>query len=99
MRSTNSATSTADATIALLATRGLLPLVDEICARRGVTRQELCSNDRSRSVVFARHELWCCIYEHPERNYSFPEIARLFGRDHSTVLHGVAAHRRRHAQR
>jgi hypothetical protein len=27
------------------------------------------------------------------REYSYLEIARLFGRDHTTVMHGVAAHR------
>jgi len=32
---------------------------------------------------------------HPERYYSLLEIARLFGRDHGTVLAGVRAHDRR----
>jgi chromosomal replication initiation ATPase DnaA len=45
----------------------------------------------------ARQELWWLIRRHPERSYSFLEIARFFGRDHTTVLHGVAAHERRYA--
>lgn len=82
--------------IAALATRGLLDIVDDVCGRRGVTRVELCGHGRSRAVVRARHELWWRIREHPERSYSLPEIARWFGRDHTTVLSGINAHRRRH---
>jgi chromosomal replication initiation ATPase DnaA len=80
-----------------LAARGLLELLERVCARRGVTPLELCGHGRTRSVAAARQELWWLIRRHPERSYSFFEIARLFGRDHTTVLHGVAAHQRRFA--
>jgi chromosomal replication initiation ATPase DnaA len=82
--------------IAQLQVRGLLELLDDVCVRRGVTRIELCGHQRSQAVVAARHELWWLMREHPERYYSYPEIARLFGKDHTTVWQGVAAHRRRH---
>jgi chromosomal replication initiation ATPase DnaA len=84
-----------DAVLDLLADRGLLELVDNVCALRGVTRDELCGRDRSRAVAAARHELWALIYDHRERFYSFAEIGRFFGRDHTSVIHGIAAHRRR----
>ncbi len=77
--------------------RGLLNLIDDVCVRRGVTRVELCGHQRTHAIVAARHELWSLIREHPERYYSFPEIARLFSKHHSTVIQGVAAHRRRQA--
>lgn len=80
-----------------LSAHGLLDLVDQICARRGVTRLELCGNRRTRSVAAARQELWWLIRRNPERSYSYQEIARWFGRDHTTVLHGVGAHERRFA--
>jgi chromosomal replication initiation ATPase DnaA len=83
------------AVLAQLKTRGLLDLLDDVCARRGVTPAELCGRGRSGAVASARHELWCLIREHPERCYSYPEIARMVGRDASSVVHGVAAHRRR----
>lgn len=83
------------ATLTALAAHGLLGLLDEVCARRGVTREEVCSRQRTRAVTAARHELWHLIRQLPERHYSFPEIARLFRRDPSSVLHGVAAHRQR----
>jgi chromosomal replication initiation ATPase DnaA len=78
-----------------LRTRGLLEVVDAVCALRGVTRTEVCGRRRTRAIALARHELWWCLREHLERFYSFPEIARLFECDHSTVLYGVAAHERR----
>lgn len=87
----------ADAVVRGLSERGLLELVDQVCSLRGVTRVELCGIGRTRSVAAARHELWWLIRHHPQRCYSYPEIARLFRRDHSTVFHGVAVHERRYA--
>lgn len=84
-----------DAIVAALSVRGLLDLVDTVCRARGVTRRELCGQARTRAVAAARQELWWLIRNHPERRYSFPEIARLVGRDRTTVAYGIAAHRRR----
>jgi chromosomal replication initiation ATPase DnaA len=83
------------AVVQALAARGLLELLDRVCAQRGVTRSELCGDARTQSVAAARQELWWLIRHHPDRSYSFVEIARFFGRDHTTVLHGVAAYERR----
>jgi chromosomal replication initiation ATPase DnaA len=77
-----------------LSIRGLLELADTVCARRGVTRQELCGRGRTRAVAAARHELWWLIRHHPERRYSYAKIARIVGFDHATIVHGVAAHQR-----
>jgi chromosomal replication initiation ATPase DnaA len=84
-----------DTILAALSVRGLLELVDAVCARRGVTRQELCGRGRSRAVAGARHELWWLIRHHPQRRYSCSEIGRLVHRDPTSILHGVAAHQRR----
>lgn len=84
-----------EAIIAALSIRGLLDLADSVCAMRGVTRHELCGRDRTQAAASARQELWWLIRHHPERRYSLPEIARIVGRDPSTVLYGIQAHRRR----
>jgi chromosomal replication initiation ATPase DnaA len=84
-----------DAIVAALSVRGLLGLVDAVCAHRGVTRQELCGRGRSQAVAAARHELWWLIRHHPERCYSCSEIGRLVHRDPTSILHGIAAHQRR----
>ena len=86
-----------DGILAALAVRGLLNLADGVCRRRGVTRDELCGRGKSQAVAAARHELWWLIRHHPDRCYSYSEIARMVCRDHATILHGVAAHGRLHA--
>ena len=66
--------------------RNLLGYLDEVCRAHHVTRIEVCSIDRSRSIVTARHELW---WRLRQLKLSYVEIARLFGRNHTSVLHGV----------
>jgi hypothetical protein len=73
-----------DAIIAALSMRGLLDLVDALCGHRGITRDELCGRGKSRAVAAARHELWWLMRHHPERCYSYSEIARIVCRDHAT---------------
>jgi chromosomal replication initiation ATPase DnaA len=78
-----------------LRARDLLTLVSDVCKRRGVTLDEVCGRARSQAISRARQEVWWRIRHHPERSYSYPEIARLFARDHSTILAGISAHERR----
>jgi chromosomal replication initiation ATPase DnaA len=78
-----------------LRARELLALVDDVCKRRGVTLDELCGRARSQAISRARHEVWWRIRHHPEREYSYPEIARIFARDHTTIMAGISAHERR----
>jgi chromosomal replication initiation ATPase DnaA len=91
----NVASRDPDAIVAALSVRGLLDLVDAVCAARGVTRRELCGTIKTRAVAAARQELWWLIRNHPERCYSVLEIARIVRRHHTTVAHGIAAHRQR----
>jgi chromosomal replication initiation ATPase DnaA len=78
-----------------LEARDLLSLVRDVCKRRGVLLRELCSRSHRRSASWARQEVWALLRADPNRCYSLPDIARLFRRDHSTVLAGVRAHARR----
>ena len=75
--------------------RDLLALVDEVCRHRGVPRDLLAGRTRTQSVSRAPQEVWWRMRHHPERHYSLLEIARLFGRDHATIVAGIAAHHRR----
>ncbi len=81
-----------------LRVRDLLALVEQIAARRGVLLDQLCGTTRTLSVSRARQEAWWHMRHHPERSYSLLEIARLFGRHHTTVLAGVVAHEQRCVQ-
>lgn len=76
----------------------LLELVEQISRLRGVRLTELCGPTRTHNVVAARHEVWWCIRNHPDRYYSLQEIARLFGNNHATVWAGLHAYERRHPQ-
>lgn len=73
------AASNPNTVIYQLSQRGLLHLADAVCARRGVTRDELCGHRRTQEVAAAPHELWWLIRHHPERCYSYVEIARIVG--------------------
>lgn len=84
-----------DSVLETLRVRDLLDLVAHIAARRGVPVDQLCGLGRTQSVSRARQETWWRLRHHPERSYSFEEIARIFGRHHTTVIAGVAAHARR----
>ncbi len=78
-----------------LRARDLLPLALEVCTRRGVTLTEVCGRARSQAISRARYEIGWRLRHHPEREYSYPEIARLFARDHTTIIAGISAHVRR----
>lgn len=78
-----------------LRVRDLLELVAQVGAHRGVTLDELCGRGRTQSVSRARQEIWWRLRHHPERCYSLVDIARIFGRHHTSVMVGIEAHRRR----
>lgn len=73
-------------------------IMRDVCRKHGLTMEELRGTTRRRDIVHARQE---CFYRMRTevtalgRPLSLPRIARLFGRDHSTIVHGIE----RHAQR
>ena len=77
-----------------LSARDLLGLLDSICSRRGVSREELCGRGRTQPVARARHELWWSLRHHPQHHFTYQEIGRIFGRNHSSILHGVRGFQR-----
>jgi len=87
------------AVVAALQTRGLLPLVEQLCQQRGVTLPEVCSRARTQNVARTRHEIWWRIRHLSDRQYSYAEIGALFGRDHSTIKCAVDAFLRRSPHR
>lgn len=51
--------------------------------------------DARRASPALATKVWWRIRHHPERYLSLPEIARLFGRDHTTIKAGIEAHAQR----
>lgn len=69
----------------------MTPLVARIVAavadETGISVEAITGRDRHAPVAAARHEVWTRL--RLEHGWSWPAIAREFGRDHTTVMHGV----------
>lgn len=65
-------------------------LMARAAANHGVEPSLISSDARTRKVCQARWEVWASLHA---MGYSTPRIGRLFNRDHSTVVHGLARHR------
>jgi len=70
------------------ATRELAPpvrsIVEQVASAHHVPVVDLMGRSKSRSVARARQEAMVRVRA---LGYSFPEVGRIFGRDHTTVVH------------
>jgi len=62
-----------------------------IALKHNLTRHDLLGRSRYPHISQARHEAF---YYFRRKGWSYPQIGKLFGRDHSTVIHGVEKHQR-----
>jgi hypothetical protein len=63
----------------------------EVCALRGVSRDKLINGGNQPKLVAARGEAMARCRD--ELGMSYPQIGRLFGRHHTTVIHAIAKYR------
>lgn len=63
-------------------------IVYEVCKQRGVEYEIVLGKNMKPKYCEARFECWFRIHE--ETTYSYPQIGKFFGRDHTTILHGAA---------
>lgn len=69
-------------------------IVHEVAAKHQVSLSTLRGKRRSKWIVIARHEAFFRLSE--ETTFSLPKIGDLMGGfDHTTVLYGIAAHKKR----
>jgi chromosomal replication initiation ATPase DnaA len=68
-------------------------IIEETCARWGVTEDELRSPERTRHIAWARAEAFTRMTD--ETPFSSSAIGRIFQRDHSAVIKATQAHRER----
>jgi chromosomal replication initiator protein len=73
----------------LMPRRPILRIILEVAAEAGVTSAELRGRSRKASYAGPRH-LAMYRAKH-EAKASLRKIARVFGRDHTSVLHGIRA--------
>ena len=67
-----------------------LEIMETVAWRHGVTVADLRGRRRSVRFVHARQEAMALIYE--TGRFSYPQVGKMFDRDHSTAVHGVNAH-------
>jgi chromosomal replication initiation ATPase DnaA len=78
---------------------GLKAMAAEVYAYYGLDTSELLSTSRSRRVTHPRHAfMWHARqvkWPDGENRYSLPMIGAFLGMDHTSVLHGERAHKKR----
>lgn len=73
--------------LARLEKLGLLADINKFCIDGNVLLEDVFSARRHAHVVRVRHRIW--LWLHEERRWSYPSIASLFDRDHTSVMHGA----------
>ena len=69
-------------------------LIQEVADKYQIPVPLMLQDSRQRPLVLARQEMFYrCVME---KGWSYARIGRYFDRDHTTVLHGVRAHARKH---
>ena len=72
-------------------------IVDEVAKRHRLTVADLIGTGLARPVTLARQEAMWAVKQ--ATTLSYPAIGRFFGRDHTTIIHGVQAHEERRRAR
>lgn len=72
-------------------------IVAEVAAEAGLTVGDLMGATREHRYAHPRQEAWRRIRD--DLGWSLPRIGRMFGKDHTTILHGVRAAEARGALR
>lgn len=70
-------------------------LLTEIAKKHRVSRRDILSPARRRSIAWPRQELYARALD---AKISSADVGRMIGRDHATVLFGAKRHRKRDAE-
>ena len=68
-------------------------VIDAVCDARRVARADVLGRLRNRNIVWPRQEAQYIL--HKTTSKSFPQIAKEFDRDHTSVIHSVRSVERR----
>jgi hypothetical protein len=66
--------------------RQTMEIIRAVAKRHGVTAKEILGTDRNHKVMAARNEAIREIFA-ARPHWSYPDIGRLFRRDHTTIMH------------
>jgi len=65
-------------------------LLAMVAIEHGITRDELMSSSRRLHIVRARHDAFYRLVK--DLQYGYSDVGRVFGKDHTTIMHGVRKH-------
>lgn len=71
----------------------IMTMIEGVAARHGFTRAAIMGRSRYKPLVHARQEAYWTVYKNT--SFSYLAVARVFGRDHTTITHGINAHEKR----
>ena len=64
----------------------VMQIIDRVAAEHEMTRADIIGRSRRRDVVNARYAAMFAVADH-FKQISYPRLARIFDRDHSTIMH------------
>ena len=67
-------------------TAAFMAVCEVVCAHYRISHQELMQPVRDQRLVLARQVAWFLLRKH--YSLSFPAIGAMFGKDHTTIIHG-----------
>lgn len=70
--------------------RDLHKILSDVCLKHGITIREACAGDKKHTAVIARRAMYMHLYVN--MNWSYSDIGRLFGIDHTTVIAQLNRH-------
>lgn len=68
----------------------ILATAQRIAESECVLLEDMLGRKRTARSTRARHRLWATV--RASSDFSLPELARMFGRDHTTILYGIRKH-------
>lgn len=64
-----------------------MEIVNEVCKEHDISRELIFSGTRKKNAALVRGIIYDRIRK--ELGWSYPKIGNIFGKDHTTVLHGI----------
>jgi chromosomal replication initiator protein len=68
-------------------------IIRDVARKHDLTVPMIMGDSRNKPIVAARQEAIWRIWR--ERGYAFARIGRVFGKDHTTIMHSIAKHEER----
>ena len=68
-------------------------IIERVLSKHSVDMVEVMGRSRERIVADARHEIW--YFMKKLGGLSYPQIGKMFNRDHTTIMNGVNKHEKK----